>query len=273
MVSRPGNTSRALLVFSAAALTLAAAPEARADYSDDIGNAIGTVLIAGTTVLVTGTIFTLHDIGSLAQGGPPARGWAIAETALMSPQTPYFHYWLVRDHASGERSGALSAFLFIPAAWTSALSAHGIWWLASPNADPGTVLGVSWALGANLAFTTGAVGSLFHKRRVPPLAFGVLEMIGTTPTILVSAAQLVDPAGRDKEAWAGLTAWSGVLFLHGAATVAAALVRAGKDGDLDDAGIDAKKHRMGFAPRVFFAPTMVTDGVRRAPGIGVSGVF
>jgi hypothetical protein len=92
----------------------------------------------------------------------------------------------------------------------------------------------------------------------------------------VGAAQLLDPAGRDKGAWAALTAWSGALFVHGAATVATAIVRAHKDKDndnLDSATINALSRRRGFAQRLHFAPTMVSDGVLRAPGIGVSGVF
>ena len=266
--------ANALVAVPAAALILTAAPEARADGTDGIGAAISGIILTGTTVLVTGTVFTIHDVGALAQGQPPAIGWSIAESVLVVPQALLFDGLLGWQHANGERSGFLSALVLVPAAWTGAMSAHGIWSLASPNTDRGTVYGVSWALGANLAFTTGAVGALFDKRRTPPAAFGVLEVLGTTPTILVGAAQLLDPAGRDKGAWTALTAWSGALFVHGAASITAAFVRArnGNDSELDDASSGAKP-REGFAPRFHFAPTMVSDGVSRAPGIGVSGVF
>ncbi|TKD01549.1 hypothetical protein [Polyangium fumosum] len=103
-------------------------------------------------------------------------------------------------------------------------------------------------------------------------SFEIVEMLGTTPTILVGAAQLLDPAGRDRGAWTALTAWSGALFVHGGITLATAIVRARED-DKDAPTMDAEKSRGGFAPRWHFAPTLVSDGVLRAPGIGVSGVF
>ncbi|HVK63575.1 MAG TPA: hypothetical protein VM694_03830 [Polyangium sp.] len=273
MSSRRRRTfTRARIALSAAALTLTMAQEARADSYSDLSKGLATIFYTSTAILVTGTVFTIHDAAIVSQGEPPGLGWSIAESALMTPSALLLNGLLARAHVDGIDSNLLAAVFLVPAAWTGAMSAHGIWSLAAPNTDRGTVYGVSWALGANLAFTTGAVSALVDEKRTPSMAFGILEMLGTTPTILVGAAQLLDPAGRDRAAWTALTAWSGALFVHGGITLTTAIVRARED-DTDAAKTNAEVPRDGFARRWSFAPTMVSDGVLRAPGIGVSGVF
>ncbi|MDI1434466.1 hypothetical protein [Polyangium sorediatum] len=269
---RRRTLAKACVALSAAALTFTLAPEARADSYRNLAEGLATIFFTGTSILVTGTVFTIHDAAIVSPGEPPALGWSIAESALMTPSALLLNGLLVRAHLDGIDSNLVTAVFLVPAAWTGAMSAHGIWSLAAPSTDRGTVYGVSWALGANLAFTTGAVSALLHENRTPPMAFGIVEMLGTTPTILVGAAQLLDPAGRDRGAWTALTAWSGALFVHGGITLATAIVRARED-DKDAPTMDAEKSRGGFAPRWHFAPTLVSDGVLRAPGIGVSGVF
>lgn len=262
---------RALVTLPAAALTLAVATEARADGTDGIGAAVAGIFITGTSIVVTGAVFTIHDVGTMSQGEPPALGWSIAESVLMTPSALLLDTLLAMQHGKeGPGSNFSSALFLIPGAWTGAMSAHGIWSLAAPNTDRRTVYGVSWAIGANLAFTTGAVSALFNERRTPPVAFGILEMLGTTPTILVGASRLLGNDDRYRAPWAALTVWSGALFVHGGITLATAIVRGRREGP---AVPEEPPPRYGFAPRLHFAPTMVSDGVSRAPGIGVSGAF
>ncbi|MDI1445594.1 hypothetical protein [Polyangium sp. 6x1] len=261
--------TRALVALPAAALALAVTTEARAGNSDDVGAAIGGILITGGTILVTSTVFTIHDVGTVAQREPPAVGWSIAESVLVTPSALLLNTLLAIEHGGeGTASNFLSALLVVPAAWTGAMSVHGIWSLAAPNTDRGTVYGVSWALGANLAFTTGAVSALFDDDRTPPVAFGILEMLGTAPTILVGASQLLGNDDRYRAPWAALTAWSGALFVHGGITLATAIARERREEPMTP-----EQPQAASAARWFVAPTMVSDGVSRAPGIGVSGVF
>jgi hypothetical protein len=159
--------------------------------------------------------------------------------------------------------------LLVPAIWSNHLMTHGIWALASDKVHPRDLYGVSWAIGANFAFTSGAVGAAIDKR-LGGSTYGIIEMVAMTPTILVGLSKL---SARDDEqgAWGALTGWSGVLFLHGLASTVVGFREADEDEKEERKG----KHNSTFRPpfRFAFAPTVVSDGVLRVPGLMVNGSF
>jgi hypothetical protein len=258
---------RLLFAILAVALVLAPARPARAGAAADIGRAIG-IALGGGVILGADVVYTVHDASVAEKGERPSRGWSMSETFGATPQAIIANGFLVAGLASGESKGFAPVYFLLPSIWTSALSTHGIWGVASKSVHPGTLFGASWAIGANLAFTSGALGAAFDDR-LPGAPFGVVEMLGTTPTIAVGISRLVDPKGTDKGAWAALTAWSGALFVHGVASLVTGLQDKGEEEQQSEQGDD--KPRDGA--RFYLAPTIVSDGVARVPGIVAGGFF
>lgn len=246
--------------------------EARADFIEDFLKGVLVVSTVGAIGIGANVTFTVHDASVALDGERPTKGWGIAETVLTPPQALLFNGGLIYAQASGEMQKSPGFhFLLLPAIWTSQMATHGIWSLASDKVHPSDLYGVSWAIGANLAFTSGAVGAAVEKR-LGGAPYGIIEMIGMTPTICVGLSKL---ASRDDNqgAWAALTAWSGVLFLHGLAST----VKGFKDTDDEEPkppepqAPKTTTFRMPF--RYAFAPTLVSDGVQGVPGLMMSGSF
>jgi hypothetical protein len=240
-----------------AALTFAPDANAGSGFSglDTVGNIlIGCIVLGGGDLILTGS-----DIVYLSSGRRPATGWSITKVALGAPQVVL--YSGVAAFAAAQ-SGDKTALIFatLASAYTGSLTANGIWLLAQER-DPLSIYGFSWAIGANTAFTSAAIGTVVGKKW-PGRAFGIVEMVATAPSLVVGAIRIADPKS-EYVAWGALMGWSGVLFTHG-------LVSAlHKDRYEREAGVVSG----GFQPRVHFGPTMVTDGIQRAPGFSVGGVF
>ncbi len=248
--------------------------EARADFIEDILKGVAVVVTVGAIGIGANLAFTVHD-ASLAQDMElPTKGWAIAETVLTPPQAIIFNGALVGAHASGEiQKSPGHNFLLLPAIWTSQMATHGIWSLASNKVHPHDLYGVSWAIGVNLAFTSGAVGGAIEKR-LGGSTYGIIEMVAMMPTVVVGLSKL---SVRDDEqvAWGALTAWSGVLFLHGLASTVVGFRQAdAEEKEREKEERKAKQKTTFRVPfRYAFAPTVVSDGVQRVPGLMVSGSF
>lgn len=242
--------------------------EARADFIEDFLKGVLVVTTVGAIGIGANVAFTAHDASLAIDNERPTTGWSIAETVLTPPQALLFNGGLVWAQASGDiqKSPGLH-LLLIPATWTSQMATHGIWSLASNKVHPDDLYGVSWAIGANLAFTSGAVGAAVEKR-LGGSTYGIIEMVAMTPTIIVGLSK-VSARDDEKEAWAALTAWSGVLFLHGLAST----VQGFRDADAEEKEKQKKKTTFRLPLRYAFAPTLVSDGVQGVPGLMVSGSF
>ncbi|HRI69551.1 MAG TPA: hypothetical protein PK156_35210 [Polyangium sp.] len=245
-----------------AALTLA--PDVHANSGLSGLDAVVTV-IEGCIVLGVGDlVLTGSDIVYLSNGRRPAIGWSIAKVAMGAPQALLYNGFAAYSAAESGDRGAL-IFATLAGAYTSSLTANGIWLLAEDR-YPLSLYGFSWAIGANSAFTSAALGSVIG-RRWPGRAFGILEMIATAPNIAVGALRIADPTS-ERLTWGALVGWSGVLFTHG-------LVSA-LHGDSNKAGPNTGAARgpwARFQSRFYFGPTMVTDGVQRMPGFSAGGAF
>ncbi|HRI68407.1 MAG TPA: hypothetical protein PK156_29465, partial [Polyangium sp.] len=134
--------------------------------------------------------------------------------------------------------------------------------LASERTSIDGQYGLSWAIGANLTFTVGAVSGAIGKR-LPGPVFGIMEMIGTAPSIAVGLYQSIGHPDADRHAWIALTAWSSALFMHGLLSTAIPTPR------------DRPKHERSSTNRIPFMmmPTVVSDGTRQMPGIAARGSF
>jgi hypothetical protein len=143
-----------------------------------------------------------------------------------------------------------------------ALATHGVWSLASPDENPVAQFGVSWAVGADLMLSTVVLSAAANKH-MTGVGFGAVEMASTAPSIATGIYKLADPSQSEVGAWSALTAWSGVLFVHGAASFVMGLVEKSPPAQAPKAA------RLPFT----LAPMVTGTGPRRAPGIAAVGVF
>jgi hypothetical protein len=238
------------------ALTLALTPARRA-RADGLGGVaeifVGGVVLVGA-VVVAGVVFTANDAYRAGNDEPSSSGWHIGEAVHGVGAGLGF------DIAAGvmghdEGGGGGTTFTTFVGMWASTLAVHGIWGQVDAS-HPRPQLGISAAIGANLALTSGAIGVLSSGSR-STVPFGVLEILATTPALVVGIRTLADRDRGDKPAWAALTAWSGVLFAHGVAAFTVGVVPQPV----------AKRARLPFV----LAPAQI--GVHRAPGVVAVGAF
>jgi len=244
--------------------TRTAFADAYSDMKSDVGKSLENIFYLTAASLVVDVTFTIHDASLQWQDKRQSTGWAIAETVLTLPQVGVLNYGLIWAHSKGDDDDvlAMDALAVVPAIWTSQLATHGIWSLASDKVRLDDLYGVSWAIGANLTFTMGAVSGIFGKRLGGPL-LGIMEMVGTTPSIAVGLYRSFGRVDADQPAWIALTAWSGALWLHG---LASTIIKT------------PKKKPSSTSPTAFgvpftAVPTVVSDGYQQMPGIAVRGVF
>lgn len=256
--------------FGVLAIVLATLPaetahaDAYSDIKSDVGKSLENIFYLSAASLVVDVTFTIHDASLQWQDQGQSTGWAIAESVLTVPQAGVLNYGISWAHSKGDNDDivAMDALAVIPSVWTSQLATHGIWSLASDKVRLGDLYGVSWAIGANLTFTVGAVSGVFGKRLGGPI-FGIMEMVGTTPSIAVGLYRSLGRVDADQSAWIALTAWSSVLWLHG---LASTVIPTPKKK------IDENKQQARSLPFTAF-PTVVSDGYQRMPGLGIRGLF
>jgi hypothetical protein len=235
-------------------LVLTPARRARADGLGGFAEVlVGGVVLVGA-VVVAGVAFTANDAYRAGNNEPSSSGWHLGEAIYGVPVGLGFNICAgYLGHEEGGGGG--TTFTTFVGMWASTLAVHGIWGQVDAS-HPRPQLGISAALGANLALTSGAIGVLSSGSR-NTVPFGVLEILGTAPTIAVGVHALADPAIGDKPAWAALTAWSGVLFAHGVAAFVIGVVPQPAP----------KRARLPFT----LAPAAI--GVHRAPGLVAIGAF
>ncbi len=128
-------------------------------------------------------------------------------------------------------------------------------------------MGGSWAIGANLVLTAGAVGGAAGGH-LPGAVFGALEVAGTAPSIAVGAYELASPGRPSKPAFAGLTAWSALLFAHGVASLVVGIRERRAEAEPDT------RHAREIPALPFtLAPTVLAGGPAPARALVVSGAF
>jgi hypothetical protein len=249
------------VVVPAFGVTLTLAPEAQANSGLSGFEIVGRVIVGCIVAGVGDLVLTGSDIVYLSNDRRPPIGWGIAKVALGAPQAVFYDGLAGYTAAINGDRDVLIVSTFA-GAYTGSLTANGIWSLAQDR-DPLSLYGFSWAIGANTAFTSAAIGTLVG-RSWPGRAFGILEMVATAPSLAVGAIRMADPTS-ERIAWGAIMGWSGVLFTHG---LVSALHK-----DKNDDGYARTSSESSFPPRFHFGPTMVTDGIQRVPGFSVGGVF
>jgi hypothetical protein len=264
-------------------VTTAAAP-ARA--SDGLGSFFATVV---AVVVIPDIVFASYGITVAAKGQLPSSGWSIAETVWTVPQTITGNllYSELGRHQGDDT--ALQTILLLPTIGVSILSTHGIWSSATTNVRPSVLAWSSVAVGADVALTTGILSSSRHGK-LSGRPIGITTMLFTAPQVAAASYFAATKPAPDRAGWIALSAWSGTLFLHGLiSTLAGGETREDQPEDAPPAPPPPPPVRMTPSQPVRpvpdnrpplmvpeslrVGPTIVTDGVATALGIGVGGVL
>ena len=273
------------------ALVLSAAGQARADTEEDV------LIVLGLGVIAMDLVFTGYALGAAAKGEEADRGWLIAETAFTGPQTALLlgaFPFLITE----EREPVASA-MFIPTMMVSTMTAHGATGLLF-NEDPAEHVGISVVIATNTTLSNAMLTRTFQGE-LSTVSMAAIQVSATVPQLVVGAIKSATDE-EDRTRWIGLTAWAGGLFLHGLASLIWAddgerdsmlpavemplpeappppeapltsISAARRSAQPSNARAHSRAHRAVSTPRVRLAPTMVSDGVMMAPGLGLSGVF
>lgn len=255
----------------AGALVLSAAGQARAGTDEDV------LIVLGIGVVAMDLVFTGYALGAAAKGEDADRGWLIAETAFTAPQTAVL-LGALPFVISEERDPAASA-MFVPTMMVSTMTAHGVTGLLF-NEEPAEHVGISVVIATNTTLSNAMLTRVFQGE-LSTVSMAAIQVSATVPQLIVGTIKSATDE-EDRARWIGLTAWAGGLFLHGLASLVWA-----DDGNSDSMMAPpvempppeeppppiARAHRAVSTPRVRLAPTMVSDGVMMAPGLGLTGVF
>jgi hypothetical protein len=269
-------------------VTAASAP-ARA--TDSLG---GVLVKVAVTALIADVSFAVHGISVAGKGKLPSASWSIAETVVTVPQTiaaNVLYVGLASNDSDGDNDGLRAAWL-VPTIGVSILSTHGIWATATTNVRPGVLAGSSIAVGADIALTSGVLSSL-GAGRLPGRPAGVTTMLFTAPQVAAASYLAATSPSSSRGGWIGLGAWSGTLFVYG---LVAAIRGHGGDHFVPvdapplppppppprpaktpllppPAPIPDNRPPLMVPESLRIGPTIVSDGVATAMGIGISGVL
>lgn len=248
------------------AATLLATSPAHAGDEEEIA-----LVAAAATVVAADVSFVVRNAVLAADGGDAQFEYALTQTLLATPQAVALNgamVALMHDHDAPEAFLALH----VPAMMTTALAVHGMWTLASPDEDQRFMFLASTAIGVNTMWTSFALGTATSGRNrfedVPAVP-GVYEILTTAPGIAVGVHQALE-TDRFREGWIAISAWSGLLTLHG---LLFSFELLGNDDDYDLATNPTSRPALpniSFAPTSFGAPV---EGAPQTPGLIVSGTL
>lgn len=252
-----------------------------------------TLVVVAAGIVITDVVFAAHGISVAGKGELPTAGWSIAETVFTVPQTVASNIFvstvLLKDDDDGVHAAAL-----IPTIGVTILTTHGIWGTAvseSHAARPGVLAGSSIAVGADVALTTSILACTFAGK-LSGRPVGILNMVFTAPQVAAASYLAATTPASDRAGWIGLSAWSGALFVHG--LVSAIHGHGDSQSDPVEAPsppppdplptpVNTPPAPLPLVPdnrpplmvpeSLRVGPTIVTDGVATAVGIGISGVL
>jgi hypothetical protein len=244
---------------------LGLAAPARADDSEDMAAVGGIAVLA-----VTDLRYTVHAAVLAANDGEHQFGVSLAQTIVGAPQAIALNGLIVGMLAADNDGDEVFIFAHAPTMLVNAMTAHGIWALAVPDGDPALMFMASAAIGVNTMWTSFAIGSSLSDERqfggdyaIP----GIYEIVTTAPGVAVGIHQALE-TDAFTTGWVAISAWSGVLAVHGAIYATGALGE-----DYDDEYESASPYELqsvGIAPTSFGPPV---EGAPHTPGMLMTGMF
>jgi hypothetical protein len=175
--------------------------------SETIATALITVAVVDIGAVAASTVY-------VAEGKRPDKTYALVEGIVGAPQalTGLVVTGAIASHESSGASTISATLLTIP----TFMTIHGLWGATTDTAESGALYGVSWAEAADTQLTTAALFSGSNLNR----SLGVLEVVATTPQIIVASTQAARKSVHDSSGWLAIDLWAGALFVHGVASIA-----------------------------------------------------
>jgi hypothetical protein len=170
---------------------------------------------------VAAVTFTGYDAVRVAFDEEPAQGWMIGQhvvTGLGAIALESLSVLAATEDEGDDADDLYVAALLIPTWWVDSLAIFSTWSLADPGtADVKTRFAVSFLGGLDLTFTAFAIGAFLDERPAPMYVAIAETGVMATQSVLTSIKAATDEGGR--EGWAVLAAWSGILTIHGVASL------------------------------------------------------
>lgn len=185
---------------------------AHADDTESIAFvALGLGLVGGNIA------FTVYDGIVMDANEEPAVGASIAQTIIGGIELLAVTGVSTALTLDDEDEGIELAFLPL-ATWVGTLGTFGAWSLAAPDSvDVKGRFGLSSVLAMNMYFSALDIATLADGRSSPDY-FSIPEVtLMGSECILTTWKAVTDPEGRDR--WIPMSIWSGVLTMHGVASL------------------------------------------------------
>jgi hypothetical protein len=253
-------THRPTLSLSALGAVLAISTTAQASDEEEIA--------AGAAIVILGAAdlgFSINAAIMAVNETDPIEEVAIAQTAVATPQaiTGNLALGALLGDSDGDEAFAI---LHVPVTMTSALAAHGIWSLARPDEDTQLTFMASTMIGVNSMWTSFVIGSSVSDEDLfddSEALVGIYEVLTTVPGIAIGVHQAVETS-EFTTGWVALSAWSGVLTLHGG------LYAAGLFEREPDYASNLPVSHIAFGPTTF-GPAV--EGAPHTPGLMLAGTL
>jgi hypothetical protein len=247
---------RRAIAFVVVALSAAPAP-ARADAQDLLVPVLAAAA-GGMGAINVG--FTARDAVLYAGQARLTQGYAIAETAVMTPVAAVWTAATIRvAYEKRPHSLALDILVPITDAWSTWLAVHGMWSVAYPNASQGVTFLASMAIGANTAVNVDMLGNFVSGRFPVSRPVAVTQILLSVPGVAVpiwEVSRLNGNAGLPP-LWAGLLVWSSLDLGYDMFSL-----------------IAYEAPKAPPAPRTMrVSPIVVGAGRASGPGLAVAGIF
>jgi hypothetical protein len=258
---RAGRRGFARALAGALPAILALASPGRAEAGDGLDE--DTLAgIAGVSVATLDTMFFLYDVGMLVAKTHPSAGWSIAQTVIVGPQAIGFAALAVTGEMDDKEEALVGGFL--AGMFMGAMTTHGIWSLSSDRVSGAELFTISPVIAGNAVLTTAALAkATAGELGSPTLAILELTLAGPSGSYFVYRSAADE---KNRSSFIGLSAWSGVILLHGAASLLAWRL------DEFDKSAQARLPRLPFTVQGF-GPSMVSDGFASVPGLQIAGTF
>ncbi len=250
---------------------LLAAGDARAGDDEAIAG-----VVAVTSIAAADLSFAVRASALAANGGDAQSSYSWAQTLFTTPQAIGFNGAMMGLMSESDAPEIFAA-LHVPTTMTTALAAHGMWSLARPDEDQTFMFLASTHIGVNTMWTSFALGTGFSSKNRfadddAEMFVGIYEVLTTGPGVGIGIHQAMETS-RFRAGWITLSAWSGMLTLHGA-LFAGGLLPGSYDDCCDDyASTDEPPlgvTNLGIAPTSMGPPV---EGAPDTPGFVVTGAF
>lgn len=225
------NYARCVQVFAVVS-TLSALAAPRAAFAGDEEEILAIVL-GGSVAATAGAsaiAFTAYSGGTAARLEEPDQSWMAAQAIAGGAEALVLNGVLIAVIAEDDDEGV--ELLPLPfAIWTNSIATFGVWSVGAPGTVPTDArFGVSWFIGANTVFTTAAFAYAGNEK-LAPIWMALPQVAASAPQAVFATIRAAQGEQYSRPGWIALSAWSGLLTIHGTFSIIGAAAGWGDDDE------------------------------------------